>query len=320
MSSRNDRSQAPDDERETLAELEAPSRFQVEQDREPGSRDTLASSGALTGIDDVRAPLDDEPSGSFRVRRRDLLMWGGAAALYPAFARAARAQAVDEEAAAVPLVQQPMSVGFVEGSDSWRNFKKVTTATLNRGVRSVEGEAFAANVLPATSLISGDQQLANEVVRVHVHGLYPVPNPLTVKSAYFTVFFPSDNPARHAGLLPFIAWGYKSRPAPDVPAPVKFLAPLGATGELDMQLEVHPGRRSRRELTDGPLPSGLFTTSFTVDWFEGRPRLQRGLYLLGLTPGTWESQRALPMSRTGRARPLELLSLMVSFEPVTKQA
>jgi hypothetical protein len=153
---------------------------------------------------------------------------------------------------------------------------------------------------------------------MHVHGLYPVPNPLTVSSAYLTVFFPTDDPARHPGPLPFTAWGYKSRPAPDVPAPVKFLAPLGATGELEIQLEVHPGSRSRRELTDGPLPSGLFSTSFTVDWFEGRPRLQRGLYLLGLTPGTWQSQRTLPMSQTGRARPLELLSLMVSFEPLTK--
>jgi hypothetical protein len=309
MSSRNDRNQAPDDERATMADVHEPSSLHREH------------AHALAAHDGVRDRLEEESSSGFRVRRRDLLAWGGAAALYPAFARAARAQAVDEEAATVPLVRQPMSVGFVEGSDTWRNFKRVTTASLNRGVRGAEGEQVsAASVLPATSLIAGDQQLANQVVQVHVHGLYPVPNPLTVKSAYLTIFYPSDNPARHAGPLPFIAWGYKSRPAPDVPAPVKFLAPLGATGELEMQLEVYPGGRSRRGLTDGPLPSGLFTTSFTVDWFEGRPRLQRGLYLLGLTPGTWESQRGLPMSRTGRARPLELLSLMVSFEPVTKQS
>ena len=60
-------------------------------------------------------------------------------------------------------------------------------------------------MVPASSLISGDQELANESVRVHVHGLYPVPNPLLVGTAYLTVFFPPPNGHLHA--LPFIAWG-----------------------------------------------------------------------------------------------------------------
>ena len=283
------------------------------------ARHEVTSDGALTGIDDVRAPLGNPPSGALRLRRRDLLAWGGAAALLPTLARPARAR---EALAAAADVVRPMSVGFVDGSDTWRGFRSIGAGALNRGIRREAGRpSEPAKVVPATSLIAGQQELANELVRVRIHGLYPIPNPTSVRNAYVTVYFPSDDPARRRQPLPFTAWGYHSRPAPDPAPPIRFVAPLGADGALDFLLETAPApnqltrRPSLLSPSVGPV-GGRFTTSFTVDWFAGRPKLQRGVYLLGLAPDTWSSERELPMPRAGRARPVELLSLMVSFEPI----
>ncbi|HXT23176.1 MAG TPA: hypothetical protein VN923_20675 [Thermoanaerobaculia bacterium] len=286
-------------------------------------RPELATGEALTGIDDVRAPLGDQPGGALRLRRRDLLTWGGAAALLPAFARAARAQEGLAEAAGTTEVLRPMSVGFVEGSDSWRGYRGITAAALNRGVRrAADRPPEPASVVPATNLIAGQQDLANEVVGVRIHGLYPIPNPTQVRNAYVTVFFPTDDPALRRQPLPFYAWGYHSRPAPDPAPPIRFVAPLGADGALDFLLEVTPAPNrtlTRRPSVVSPTPAplgGRFATSFTVDWFSGRPKLQRGLYLLGLAPDTWSTARTLPQPKAGQPRPVELLSLMVSFQPV----
>ncbi|HET9765943.1 MAG TPA: hypothetical protein VFS60_03795 [Thermoanaerobaculia bacterium] len=277
----------------------------------------MTTGGALTGLDDVRAPLAERPSGSLRLRRRDLLTWGGAAALLPALSRVAGAQ----QAAGADVVR-PLSIGFIDGSDAWHGFRGVTAGTLNRGVRrEPDRPPEAVTVLPATALISGDQTLANELVRVRVHGLYPIPNPTHVRNAYLTVFFPSPEHGRNV-MLPFTAWGYHNRPAPDPAPPIRFVAPLGADGALDFLLEVTPAPNSpltRRPSSVSPTPGpvgGRFTASFTVDWFAGRPKLQRGVYLLGLAPDTWSAERTLPTPKAGQARPVELVSLMVSFEPL----
>ena len=278
--------------------------------------------GALTGIDDVRAPLGNTPSGAaLRLRRRELLVWGGAAALLPALARPARAQ---EALAAAAEVVRPMSVGFVAGSDGWRRFRGVAAASLNRGIRREAGRpAEPAKVVPATSLISGQQELANELVEVRIHGIYPIPNPTQVRNSYVTVYFPSPERGRQL-MLPFTAWGYHSRPAPDPAPPIRFVAPLGADGALDFLLEAVPAphqltrRPSLLSFSVGPA-GGRFATSFTVDWFAGRPKLQRGVYLLGLAADTWSGERELPMPKAGQTRPVELLSLVVSFEPLPQE-
>ena len=296
----------------------APARRRRPTRRADPMRPDLTTSGALTGLDDVRAPLAERGGGVLQLSRRDLLTWGGAAALLPALSRAAHAQ----QAAGAEVVR-PLSVGFVDGSDGWRGFGGVTAGTLNRGVRrQPDRPPEAVTVLPATALISGDQTLANELVRVRIHGLYPVPNPTHVRNAYVTVFFPSPESAVRREPLPFTAWGYHSRPAPDPAPPNRFVAPLGADGALDLLLEVTPAPNNpltRRPSLVSPAPGpvgGRFTTSFTVDWFAGRPKLQRGLYLLGLAPDTWSSERTLPTPKAGQSRPVELVSLMVSFEPL----
>ena len=251
------------------------------------------------------------------IRRRDLLAWGGAAALLPAFPSMASAQA----APADPGALRNMSVGFVEGSDAWPTLRKVNIASLSRGHRGAPGaEAAAHTVVPAVDMIAGDQTLASELVRVGVRGLYPVGISDRIDSVRLTVLFPSPDPARRRP-LPFYAWSYESRPAPSPSPPLEFVAPLGIDGGFRLRLDVLPAaaqglsRRSVADLTREPL-GGSFATDFTVDWFAGRPKLQRGVYLLGLAAGTWASEQSLPVQRQGRQRPLHLLSLVLTIDPV----
>jgi hypothetical protein len=251
------------------------------------------------------------------IRRRDLLVWGGAAALLPAFPRMASAQAAQSDASAV----RNMSVGFVEGSEAWPTLRKVSIASLSRGHRSVAGvEAASHTVLPAVDMIAGDQTLASELVRVGVRGLYPVGISDRIDSVRLTVLFPSPDPARRRP-LPFFAWSYESRPAPSPSPPLEFVAPLGIDGGFRLRLDVVPAaaqglsRRTVADLAREPL-GGSFATDFTVDWFAGRPKLQRGVYLLGLAGGTWASEQSLPVQRPGRQRPLHLLSLILTVDPV----
>jgi hypothetical protein len=217
-------------------------------------------------------------------------------------------------------VLQGLSVGFVAGSETWRHYRKLNLARLSRGYRAEAGVPMVEHsVVPAAELIAGDQTLANELVRVGVRGLYPVPTSDLVRSIRLTVLFPNPDPRRRP--LPFHAWSYEGRPAPSPSPPLEFVAPLTVDGGFRLQLDVLPAagsQRSRRlvaELTQ-ERPGGSFATDFTVDWFEGRPKLQRGVYLLGLAPSTWNGERTLPIQRRGGQRPLELLSLIVTFDRV----
>src|SRR5581483_6442135 len=166
--------------------------------------------------------------------------------------------------------------------------RNVTAGFLNGGI-PVPGRKgpTPAEVSPATSLISGTQELAGATVRMRVHGLYPVANPTSARTVYLTTLFPGTD----AGLpnaVPFLAWGYKCASVPDVPPPTAFAVPLGAMGTLDVQLDVTPSKGvKRRPITGGATIGGRFTTTFTVDWFAGKPKLQRGVYLLGLGGNTW---------------------------------
>jgi hypothetical protein len=237
--------------------------------------------------------------------------------MLPAFSGIARAQEPARDAAT--LID--MSVGFVEGSESWPTFEKLSLTALSRGHRAAAGAPPTVHsVVPAAEMIAGDQQLASELVRVGVRGLYPVLTSSLIEEVRLTVLFPSPDPARQRA-LPFHAWSYKARPAPNPSPPLRFVAPLDIDGGFRLRLDVVPAtpgrtltRRSVAELTT-QLPGGAFVTDFTVDWYEGRPKLQRGVYLLGLAPGTWRTQRNLPVHRTGRQRPLELLSLILTIEP-----
>jgi len=227
-----------------------------------------------------------------RLRRRDFMYMTSVVALAPGFAGlASAAESAAQAAAAAP---KAMSVGFVEGSESWANVRQSTSLAGQR-------------VVPARDLLLGDQELALEQLTVSVHGLYPriAGTKGLPPSAAFTVFFPNPDETLLAGPLPFHAWEYKKLPAPSAAARLHFEMPAGTYGDVDFALDVS-------EVQKGRTVTQRYATRFTVDSISGMPKLQRGFYLLGLGPTTWDSATTLPAP--GQRLRLELASLVVAFE------
>ena len=160
----------------------------------------------------------------------------------------------------------------------------------------VTAARFGIEVVPAAGLGIGDQTLAGESVRVRICGLYPgVPGAkaATVDAVTLWVLFPSPDPELPEP-LPFLAWSYDRRPE-NVAAPLSFTLPLEIDGGLELSLSVVSRRDRRPSRTPAGPGAGRqrrssaavarqFATRFTVDWERGLPRLQRGIFLLGLAP------------------------------------
>jgi hypothetical protein len=226
------------------------------------------------------------------LRRREFMYLTSVVAMAPGFSGiASAAESLSAAAAAGP---RPMSVGFVEGSETWGEIAKS---------RSLAGE----RVVPAKELLLGDQQLALEQLRVTVHGVYPkaLADKGMVPASAFTVFFPNPDETLLDGPLPFHAWEYQKRPAPSPAARVSFELPSGTYGDVDFALDVIETQRGRTV-------KQRYLTRFTVDSTDGMPKLQRGVYLLGFAATTWESSATLPAA--GKKLQPELASLVVSFD------
>jgi len=56
----------------------------------------------------------------------------------------------------------------------------------------------------------------------------------------------------------------------------------------------------------------VLATRFTLDQESGLPRLRRGVYLFGFTPGAWDW--SLRLKDLGRVAPSELFSLLVTID------
>lgn len=199
----------------------------------------------------------------------------------------------------------PLSVGYLAGSDEYPHFGVLPWNLPYDPLAPPELEVVNADRLPL-----GDQTLAGGVVWMSVHGLYPrLPNRRVVnfRSVNLVVLFPSEDPARPAS-LPFVSWGLRRTPAPSHGARNHFVVPLRVEdGGLVLALEI------TRNI-GGVLSTDRSFADFTVDWQDGRPKLQRGIYFLGLTPATWKRGDVLPTA--GEAPRDELCSLVVSFEPI----
>jgi hypothetical protein len=203
-----------------------------------------------------------------------------------------------------------MSVGFLEGTDQlslhydhmrWSIPKRMSTA-----------EAHSLPVLSATELPLGDQSLAGGDVKLTVHGLYPA-EPADcqgVEAIDLDVLFPAPDPARPVPAR-YQAWSYRRRPAYMPSPPVSFRVPLGLDGRLDLVM--------RSVYWDRSIPvQKRFQTSFTADWQEGRPKLQRGVYVLGVRPGIWDASIDLPGAKQ-RSQKSDLCSVVVSVEPIAAE-
>lgn len=220
---------------------------------------------------------------SLQLRRRDFLLWGGACAITASLG-------IETAEAAGPSGLSPLPIGFIRNSEQFRRFRR---SAWRRAVRT------RAQSVPARSLTLGDQQLAGETIRLGIHGLYPrVPKSPNLRGADLDVLFPSPDPAFPAPLR-FQAWSY--RPNNSSP-PLSCIVPLGLDGRLDLEMNIHTDQGSFR-----------YGASFTVDWDSRRPKMQRGVYLLGLT-SAWDSVVTLPLP--GEKVRTDLLAIAASVEPL----
>lgn len=264
--------------------------------------------------------------------RRRLLQAASAGAALHLFGGAAFAQ-TGASGSARGLVRGPvlpLSVGYLEDSDLLPSL----------GAQPWRGRAAvpdALRVVPAERMTIGDQSLAQGTVEMRIHGFYPgiPPRRLATFSAFvLTVFFPSFDPIE-PGPFPYYSWQAKYWPGASKSPPVRFLVPLRDDGGLELVLEVFDGRPaglgqgeragqgaarvlrggSRQAPVGTPVGQTSLYTDFTVDWNAGRPKLQRGFYLLGLAPDAWSSPRTLP-GATAAPPSFARTSLVVSFEGV----
>ncbi|HVR07664.1 MAG TPA: hypothetical protein VMW75_06405 [Thermoanaerobaculia bacterium] len=255
------------------------------------------------------------------LRRRDFLALGSLAALTPLVPRAAAAAGLAGPATApaaagaggnlAPAIQTlPLSVGYLEGSELLSNLRKLqpdlTVLTVRR-----RGGTFTAgrHLLPADSYPSGDPSLVGGAVRMTVHDLYPRrlpdgpdaerwPEAIDLDVMVPLLEPPAGSTAR------FAAWSYRRLPAEDRSARVSFVLWPDWYSDLGLVMRVVPG--------GGGKPH-LLQTRFTLGSDQGRPRLLKGIYLLGVAPGAWDDDAELPDDPA--QVPPERLSVLVTIEP-----
>jgi hypothetical protein len=242
------------------------------------------------------------------LRRRDFLALGSAGLLVPFFKDFAWAEGLATAEAVLP-----MPVGYLEGSESLRNLHRLPRKLLRPALAVQQEEKTAGEpspvIIPAASLFQGDTSLPGQPLRVHVHGLYP-PMALDRKlrrqlprAVDLEAIFPSPDPAVSREPLRFYVWGLRQRPGWNPSPPTQFVFPLDWNALPQFVMRV--------VLADGT-PVSL-RTKFTVDNEAGQPRLRRGVYLFGLTPGAWD--RETKLAEFTRVAPLDLFSVLVSMNP-----
>jgi hypothetical protein len=276
---------------------------------------------------------DDRAPRHRPLRRRDFLALGSVAALTPVvapwFARPAGATTLagaltgPAEAGAdaerlsgghppAPVSQPlPLSVGYLEGSELLHNLRKLQP---DLQVLTVErrGSTFTAgrHIQPSHRYPAGDPSLVGGAVRMTVHDLYPRRLPDGAAAEQWPVAIDLDvmvplldPPAGSTAL--FHAWSYRRLPAEDRSARVSFVLWPDWYSDLGIAMRVvPPGAGSEPR---------LLQTRFTLGNDEGRPRLLKGIYLLGLEPNTWEEDVELPDDPA--QVPTEQLSVLVTIEP-----
>jgi hypothetical protein len=244
-----------------------------------------------------------ESAGRLLLRRRDFLAWGSAGLLLPLVGDLAWAQGTE-------AVAQPLSTGYIDGSEVFQNLQRLPRMVRRPlSVASDQTAEASPLVVPATSLFQGDTSLPGRPLRIRIDGLYPPPaaDPKLWKKLPLAmdleVLFPSPDPAFPQPLR-YFAWSFRRQPGWDPSPPVHFPFPLDWQALPQLVLKVRPA-------VGAPY---VFRTRFTVDAEPGRPRLRRGVYLLGAAPGVWD--REMRLSDAAKWAPAELASVLVSMDPV----
>ena len=291
-----------------------------------------------------RPPSDQAPAKRRGLRRREFLALGSAGVVAPWIERAL---GLGIAFAATPGSGTilPMSVGYLLASDGAPDFD---TLLRNYGLPGVSGapsvppgedppELEPAEVIPADSLLTGEPQLSGATVRLSVLGLYPTGLEAIASCpprADMTVWMSSTDPLA-PGPFPFYAWSVRRRPALNVGHIVHFPVGLGLDGAMNLTLEVELSFARGKEQVADRAVGGLqgapieleergagsklrrFDANFTIDPVDGLPKLQRGIYFLGLAATTWRSGTLLP--RSTEPMRTELASLVVAVDPIAEE-
>ena len=233
------------------------------------------------------------------LHRREFLYLGSVLALTPWLGGVADA---------APLAGvKPLSVGFFDGSDLWPSVDPLPWQR-----RPAEGPEWFP-VSPAAALPMGNPSLLYRSLLVTVHGLYPsrAQSCPEIDAAELEVLFPSLDP-NVPGPFPFLAWAFKRKPGWNAGQRLAFPVPVEGDGLLRLALVVRwPGAVSK----GGTAPRvERFEANLTVGRDAGEPKLVRGIYLLGLSPGSWDSPKALAAPGVKGAAPP--CSLAVSVDPI----
>ncbi len=250
---------------------------------------------------------EEGPPSRPLLRRREFLALSSASLLLPLVGDLAWAQG--SEAAA-----RPLSTGYIDGSEIFRDLHRLPKKIRRPLSVAAEGERAEASpvIVPAADLFQGDTSLPGRPLRIRIDGLYP-PQALEPKlwkklplAVDLDVLFPSPDPAFPQPLR-FFAWSFRRRPGWNPSPPIEFTFPLDwqALPQLVLKVRTAGGE------------SLVLRTKFTVDAEPGRPRLRRGIYLLGTGPGVWD--REMELADLAKWAPAELASVLVSMDPVEEE-
>jgi hypothetical protein len=241
------------------------------------------------------------------LRRRDFLTLGSAGLVTSFLGDLAWADPLTAVGAAV----RPMPVGYIDASETIRNLKRLTPKIRRPGLVVEEkagGGEGALSIVPAARLFSGDTNLIGRPLRMRIDGLYP---PLALDRKHqqglpmavdLEVVFPSPDPAVSLEPLRFYVWGLRRQPGWNPSPPISFRFPLDWEVLPELVMTVRPAQGE----------PAVLRTRFTLDNESGMPRLRRGVYLLGFTPGafTWD----VPLKDVGRVAPAELFSVLMTVD------
>lgn len=278
---------------------------------------------------------EHDGAGRGLLRRRDFLALGSAAALTPVvapwFAAPAGATTLADSATTAtgepglgapagrradkPLVPAlPLSVGYLEGSGLLDNLRKLEPDLQVLNVQRRGGAyALARRLLPSHSYPAGDPSLVGGPVRMTVHDLYPrtLPDGPSARrwpqAIDLDVLVPLLEPPQGSTAL-FHAWSYRRLrrlPAEDRSARVSFVLWPDWYSDLGLNMRVVPPGAGSQPLQ--------LATRFSLGSDPGRPKLLKGIYLLGLAPGTWDADADLPEDAADL--PAEKVSVLVTIEP-----
>lgn len=250
--------------------------------------------------------IEGDPDSSTLLHRRQFLTLGSAGLLAPFFKDLAWAEAL---ATAGDGAVRPLSVAYIEGSETFRDLRRLPRKVRRPGLFEESAAEAPPVLVPAVSLFQGDTSLPGRPLRIRIDGLYP---PLALEpkhwrelplAADLDVLFPSPDPALTTSLR-FQAWSFRRRPGWNPSPPVSFRFPLDWQALPQFVLRVRYGPE---------VPLIVMRTKFTVDNEAGRPRLRRGIYLLGFMPSAWD--REVKLTEFARRAPAELFSVLISMDP-----